>query len=201
MSLQLSRFQPLNRSHSPVDISSDSQVVVESPSHYEAPAVPVNISVLVESIVQLSQISALSSVQLSPNWVHEDYSYDTMDVFPVFQVSPEIDRYLPATSPVTPPVTDFSCHIGLLCHRERLGRSTVSSGVQLCPGPLSNRQQTCCDYRLIPLPDDLLLLPLPVPLRPQSSPERQSLVEPCSPEIIPFDAYCVLSDTGGHPLI
>ena len=43
LSLQLSRFQPLNRPHSPVDISSDSQVVVESPSPYEAPAVPVYI--------------------------------------------------------------------------------------------------------------------------------------------------------------
>ena len=32
------------------DVSSDLQVVVESPSHYEAPAVPVNISVLVESV-------------------------------------------------------------------------------------------------------------------------------------------------------
>ena len=53
VSPQLSRLQPLNRSHSPVDISSDSQVVVESPSHYEVPAVPVNISAFVESVVQL----------------------------------------------------------------------------------------------------------------------------------------------------
>ena len=112
LSLQLSRFQPLNHPHSPVDFSSDSQDVVESPSHYEAPAVPVNISALIESVVQQSQISALSSVQLFPNRMREDYSYATMDVFPVFQVSPETDGYLPAMSPVTPPVTDFSGHIG-----------------------------------------------------------------------------------------
>ena len=89
VSLLLSWFQPLNHSSSPVDVSRDSQVVVESPSHYEAPAVPVNISGLVESVVQLSQIYALSSLQLSHNRVREDYAYDTMDVFPVFQVSPQ----------------------------------------------------------------------------------------------------------------
>ena len=61
VSLPSSRFQSLNRSPLLVDISSDSQVVVESPSHFEAPAVSVNISALVESVVQLSQISALSS--------------------------------------------------------------------------------------------------------------------------------------------
>ena len=64
---------------------------------------PVNISALVDSVVQLSQISALPSVQLSPNRACEDYSFDTLDVFPIFQVSPETDGYLPATSPVTPP--------------------------------------------------------------------------------------------------
>ena len=74
LSLQLSRFQPLNRPRSPEDISSDSQVVVESPSHYEAAAVPVDISALIESVVKLSHISTLSSVQLSPNRVREDYS-------------------------------------------------------------------------------------------------------------------------------
>ena len=40
MAMELSRFQPLNHPHSPVDVSGDSQVVAESPSTYEAPAVP-----------------------------------------------------------------------------------------------------------------------------------------------------------------
>ena len=52
-----------------------------------------------------SQISALSSVQLSPNRVREDYTYDTVDVFLVFQVSPDTAKYIPAMSPVTPPGT------------------------------------------------------------------------------------------------
>ena len=107
---------------------------MESPSHYEAPAVPLNISALMESVVQLSQIAALSSVQLSPNLVCDDYTYDTVNVFPVCHVSPDTAEYLPATSPVTPPVTG-SLPTSLiprgrtLCYREQLGRSTVSSDV------------------------------------------------------------------------
>ena len=88
---------------------------------------------------------------------------------------------------------------GLSATEERLGCSTVSSGV----GSLSNRQQT----PFIPLPDDLLLPPLPVPLRLQSSPGCQSPVEPVDSSLMdlsrdgPFDAYCVPSDTGNHLLI
>ena len=87
MVVEVNRIQPLN--HPQMPVNSDSQLVVESPSHYEVPTVPINISALVESVVQLSQISALSSVPMSPNRVCEDYTYDTVDVFPVFQVSPD----------------------------------------------------------------------------------------------------------------
>ena len=121
LSMELSQFQPLNRPHSPVDISSDSQVVVESPMYYEALTVLMDIYALVESVVQLSQISALSSVQLSPNRVCEDYSFDILDVFPVFQVSPETDVYLHATSRQQIPGT-YQLHRThwprVLCHWE-----------------------------------------------------------------------------------
>ena len=102
MSLELSRFE-LNWPTSPVH-SGASQVVVESPSHYEAPAVPVVILELLDSVVQMSQLSALSYVQLSPDRVHEDCTSESVDVFPVYQVSPDNTGYLPATSPVTPPI-------------------------------------------------------------------------------------------------
>ena len=102
VAIEVSRFRPMNHPDTPVNISSDSQLVVEFPSHYEAPAVPVTISALMESVVQLSHISALSSVQLSPNRVREDYIYETVDVSPMFQVSRDTAEYLPATSPVTP---------------------------------------------------------------------------------------------------
>ena len=63
---------------------------------------------------------------------------------------------------------------------------------------------------LIPLPDELLLLPLPVPMRPIPSPEGQLPVEPITlvdPSLMalsregPFVASCKPGDTGGHPVI
>ena len=66
-----------------------------------------DISPAADRVVQLlplqSQVSVLSSVQLSPNRVREDFIYDTMDVFPVFQVSQKANEYLPDTSSVTSP--------------------------------------------------------------------------------------------------
>ena len=89
MSLELNRFQPLNHPTLPVHIG-DSQVVVESPSHYGAPAMAVTISALLDSVTQMFQMSALSSIQLSPNQVHEDCTSETVDVFPVHQMSPVV---------------------------------------------------------------------------------------------------------------
>ena len=76
MSLEPSRFEPLNHPTSPVQ-SGASQVVVELPSHYEALTVPVDVSALLDSVAQMSQLSALSSVQLSPNRVCEDSTCGT----------------------------------------------------------------------------------------------------------------------------
>ena len=96
-----------------------------------------------------------------------------MDVFPVFQVSHEADGYFPDTSPVTSPDA----------------QSKLSSPVTPAPGSLSNEvtglfdsivgspvtSLSISDYAadltlllepLIPLPDELLLLPMPVPMRP-----------------------------------
>ena len=42
MVVEVSPIQPLNHPQTPVN--SDSQLVVESPSHYEVPAVPTSIS-------------------------------------------------------------------------------------------------------------------------------------------------------------
>ena len=43
------------------------------------------------SLPQESQVSQLSSVQLSPNQVREDYDFDTIDVLPMYTVSPRND--------------------------------------------------------------------------------------------------------------
>ena len=79
----------------------------------KAPAEPLDMSTFVDGVAKLSQVSGLSSVQLSPNKVCEDYANDTLDVFPIFQVSPEPEGYFPDTSPVTSPTpTELTGHTG-----------------------------------------------------------------------------------------
>ena len=84
----MSWFQPLNPPHSPVPTSSQEQIVVDSPTVCEAPVGSIDVSPDYDRMVQIlpleSQVSLLSSVQLSPNRVREDFNYDTLDVFPVF---------------------------------------------------------------------------------------------------------------------
>ena len=81
ISIMTSRFQPLNPRQSPVAMSSEEQVVVESPMEYEALVGSLNIFPAADRVVQLlplqSQVSVLSAVQLSPNRVREDFAYDT----------------------------------------------------------------------------------------------------------------------------
>ena len=69
---------------------------------------------------------------------------------------------------------------------------------------------TLLSQPLIPLPDELLLLPVPVPVHQQSSPGGMPPLEPTVSADTsqvdrsrggPFDAYCEPSDTDGHPLI
>ena len=50
------------------------------------------------------QVYQLSSVQLSPNRVQEDFDFDTMDVCPVFPVSLRFDGYFPSVSSVSSPI-------------------------------------------------------------------------------------------------
>ena len=94
------------------------QVVVESPTSYDAPVVPLEISPVADHFATLkSQVSHLSSVQLSPNRVRENLDYDTLDVFPMFTVSPRTDAYLPCVSPIvslSSPVSPAAPTVGSL---------------------------------------------------------------------------------------
>ena len=65
---------------------------------------PVVISELLDSVAQMSRASALSSGQLSPNGEREDWTSETVDVFPIYQAFPDNAEYYPVTSPVTPPL-------------------------------------------------------------------------------------------------
>ena len=59
---------------------------------------PVAVFELLDSVVQMSRVSALSYWQLSPNGEREDW---TVDVFPVYQAFPDNAEYYPVMSPVT----------------------------------------------------------------------------------------------------
>ena len=133
----------------------DSPIMVESPSHYGAPDVPVDVPALLDTVACMSQVSAFSSVLLSPNRVREDCTSMTADVFPIYQVSPDTTGYQPATSPVTPPIpkppgatgsfdsligldlldqeTDFSClSAPLLAFPDDLFRFQIRDQRRLC---------------------------------------------------------------------
>ena len=107
-----SRFSPLNPPGSPVSMVSVDQVIIEYLTSYDAPVVTLEISPVADHLAtpnhQESQVSHLSSVQLSPNRVREDLDYTTLNVFPMFTVSPRTDRYLPCVSPVTSPSSPVS---------------------------------------------------------------------------------------------
>ena len=128
LSCELSRFQPLNSPVSPIpDIYS--QIVVESPSHYEVPDVPVAASALFDTVAHMSQVSALSSVLLSPKQVREDCTPGTTDVFPIYQVSPDNTGYYPRRHPLHHRFLTVSrfLRVRTFCRQERLGRLTASS--------------------------------------------------------------------------
>ena len=98
LSCELSHFQPLN---SPVSPISDigSQIVVKS---------------------HLTMRRRICPEPLCTS--------GATDVFPIYQVSPGNTGYLPAMSPVTPPIPDCFrfLQVRTFCHQERLGRSTAS---------------------------------------------------------------------------
>ena len=102
-----SRFAPLRSPVSPASLDGMEQMVVASPTPYNAPVVAFDISSVGEQLEihnpQESRESPLSSAPLSPNRVSEDFDYGNMDVFPVFVVSPDTDGYLPRISRVSSP--------------------------------------------------------------------------------------------------
>ena len=89
---ELCRFQPLQAAVLPLSTTTEMGVMT-SPSHCPAPAVPV-------------VPSAVSSVQVSPELVREVYSPGTPDVIPTYEPSPDASLYVPATSLVTPALSE-----------------------------------------------------------------------------------------------
>ena len=164
--------------------------VMESPSRYPAPAVPV-------------VLSAVSSEQVSPGRDREVSSSVTLDVFPVYENYLDTSYYVPATLPVIPPFSK-----GLLPF---LGPASLNRLLAYDITLLdSNVDLSLFMVPLLPLPDDFQLLPDTALERHPISAGCLSQLEPYSPVVPlpidlsregPFDAYCALSETGDHPLI
>ena len=147
MSTITSRFSPLNPRMSLVSKEIMDRVVVESPLSDVMPVVDLDMFPVTNQSAPLdpqgSQVSHLSSVQLSPNRVRLDFDLDTIDVFPVFVASPRSGRYLPLISPISSPdpagiyplsrlfrrLRRVHHRLRALCRTRRLRRVTAPSGV------------------------------------------------------------------------
>ena len=89
---ELCRFQPLQAPVSPLSTTT-SVGVMASPSCYPAPTISVG-------------PAAVSSTRVLHELVREVYSSGALDVFPVYEPSPDTSLYVPVTSPVTPALSE-----------------------------------------------------------------------------------------------
>ena len=118
--------------------------VLQSPSHYSTPAVPVD-------------LSAISSILISPNRVRTDYSSGSLDVDPVFEVSPDTTCLLRAVVPAAPAAVSLppsGAESGLPLRLDgtmsyNLGLVDLGSDVPLVTIPI------------YPLPVEMVLMPVP----------------------------------------
>ena len=144
-----SRFSPLNPREYPVSTENVDQVVAEWPVSDDVPVVELDMLPDVSQFALLnpqgSQVSHLSSVQLSPNRIRLDFDMDTLDVFPVFVASPRSGGYLNPISPVSSPESPSSraSPAVALCRARRLRHVGASSGVRPHRCLLHIIQPTC----------------------------------------------------------
>ena len=98
--------------------TSISGCVVESPSHYPAPADPVD-------------SSAVSSVLISPKWFRDDCSSVTLEEYLVYEVSPNTTGYAPTITLATSPPSEVSLP-PLVLDSLPLGAPVSLGGVVAC---------------------------------------------------------------------
>ena len=166
-----SRISSLHRPESPATaVMSVQQVVVVSPTSYEASEVSLDLSSVANQAG--SQEWYILSVQLSPNRVNKDFDYGTRDVFPVFPVSPDNDVYVPCVSPVSMPDSPAAPTLGSL-----LDEATGSYG-SIRGSPVTSLSITDQAEHLQLLSEPLI--PLPVVVLPDDAPERGT-----APEVVP----------------
>ena len=129
--------------------------------------------------------SAVSSAWVSPEPVRELYSSGTLDVLPVYEPSPNLLLYVPATSPVTTALPEGPLQL--------LGTESLSPGGPASMDSLLAYDITLLDrdqdlsllpVLLLPLPDDFRLLP-DTALGPHPVSAGPSQPEPWSPVVSP----------------
>ena len=146
----------------------------------------------------------------------EDYTHNTLDVFPVFQVSPDDEGYYTDTSSVTPPdLRNLPKSPDTLAHGS-LPLEATGSLDSFVGSPVTSMSLTEDAADLSLLPDPLILLQTKCYFyRCQSRCDRsrsgasitgESLASVDSSPLDlsreePFDAFCEPCDIGGHPLI
>ena len=169
--------------------------VLGSPLHYPTPATPV-------------ELSAVSSVLISPNRVRKDCSSGSLDADPVFEVSPDTAGLVHTTVPTAPEPCDVSLTpTGAESCLPLMLDGTMSYNLNLVdPGS----DVSLVTIPIYPLPAGIVLMPGPPSDQPSSSPIRSSRREHRSPAVSssrdrsregPFDAYYAPLDTGDHPLV
>ena len=182
-----------NKSTSPVPADVHGEVL-ESPSHYPTPAEPV-------------ELSSVSSVLISPNRDRENCSSGSLDMNPVFEVSPDTTGLVQATVPGGPASSAVSLPpTGAESLPPMMIDGAISYNLSLVdPGS----DVSLLAFPIYPLPACMVLMPMLPSDQPSTSPDRPSQREHrfravCSSCDLsregPFDAYCAPLDTGDHPL-
>ena len=198
------RFRPLNPQVAPMSTEVEDRVVVESPVTDVAFVVDSDMLPVTGRFTPLnpqgSQVSLLSSVQLSPNRVQSDFDLDAVDLYPIFATSPRSDGDLPHISPISSPESSSS-------HASPAAGSVPEEAAESCESAIGSPATSLpITYRtadlqlmappLIPLPDTILvqtdsalLLQLTQAYQ-DFLPPQQSVPVVDSPPVCPDQAGC-----------
>ena len=168
-------------------MSSVPQIVVESLTSYEAA-----VGFTDECPAADRAGPLLPSVQLSPNWVWEDYDFDTIDVFPMYVVSPRNDGYFPSVSPISSPnamnipdspVTPATSSV----MNEATGSFDSAVGSPVTSLSITDYAADLTLLSLILLPEVMLLKPVLAPVWPNPYPGYQPSPAPALSVPLPHD--------------
>ena len=218
MSTITSRFSSLNPQLSPVSMLSIPQIVVKSPTSYEAPIGSKDVCPAADWVVT-SGVSCVPVVigavvaQLGAAY----YDFDTMDVFPMYAVSPRNDGYFPSVIPISPPNALSKSGSPVTPATGSLMNEASGSFDSAVGSPVTSLSITdyTADLNLLSEPliqhsEVMLLQPTPAPVWPHTYPGFQPShtlalsVDP-SPAVLscegPFDAFTEPSNTSDRPLI